>query len=66
MNRRTITLPAPPAPLSVEPRLWRNLAAGAAAASLAATPVLAEGPRAVARDMGAKLWLAAGEGGEGG
>lgn len=69
MRKDRITLPAPMAPRAVQPRLWRNLAAGATAVSLAAAPVLADGapgPLEAAQKMGAKLWLAEGEGGEGG
>lgn len=69
MSSDKITLPAPLPARAVQPRLWRNLAAGATAVSLAATPALADGSQGgltAAKAMGATLWLAAGEGGEGG
>ncbi|MGB8814578.1 MAG: hypothetical protein WCC57_15480 [Paracoccaceae bacterium] len=44
------------------PRLWRNLALAGATAGLAATPLAAE----IIPQMGATLWLAQAEGGEGG
>lgn len=56
-------------PRPVQPRLWQNLAMASAAFGLAAMPSLAQGDYRApsnAADMGATLWLAQTEGGEGG
>lgn len=55
-------------PRAVRPRRWNHLALAGAAITLVATPLYADQPTALARaqQMGATLWLAAGEGGEGG
>lgn len=64
----SLAMPRPMQPRAVQPRLWRNLALGAAV-SLAAAPALAHDHKTkleTAKEMGATLWTVQAEGGEGG